>query len=559
MGWFLAVAAPEGHPARAHRLDERYAAGFESDTATLRVVGGGAPRTFRARHDGEAVAVVSGIGVRTADAGDGAVSTLVPDEALLAAATARALPPPLGGGLAALAHDGGTLWAASDALGLRNLYAARLGPDAVAVATHLDLLAPLLPRVQVEAQALAGYLAGVHQLSHRALLAGIERLGPGGTLRFDGARLAIERHPWTEARIDAHPLGTVARLRDADGARPPLTLGLSGGFDSRVLLSHLLDDRADLRLHTFGQATHPDVETAHEIARRIGAPLRHFPPPEDDADRLLDALVRWAVPTNGVTPASSAPRFVFAAPEATDTRLGVDGGFGEIGRGVFFKHFALSRLLRPHAPPTAYLQDVAHAPGWLAPGLDAPVADDLAEALAALPRFRRADVRRWMARFAIHTLLPNTYGYAQDGYDLFAPMLMPSALPAFLAAVVARPGDPRRTGYAVREDLRTIPLVKGTVRIRFSDRLLVQTWRVRRQTARPVPPMHRFAVRFLRTMEPVVRDWAASESARASGLYDTAWLDRAVEAFYRGDDAPASSLDAWLAFEAFRRSTGARR
>lgn len=557
MGWFLCIAAPRGHAARATAPPARYATTFEADTDALRLVGGGAHRTFRARHVGDAVAVVSGIGTRVVEADEGEVTDLVSNDALLGFAAARDVPGDLGGGLAFLHHDGRTLWAASDGLGLRNLYAARLGPGALAVATHLDLLAPLLPSVRVDAQAFAGFVAGVHQMSHRALLAGVERLGPGGTARWDGHRLDVQTRHWTPDGLPRRPLSVAVRLRE-NGQRVPLSLGLSGGFDSRVMLGHLLDDRADLRLHTFGQAAHPDVQTALRIAGAVGMDITHVPPPEDDAERLADALDRWAVPTNGVTPASAASRFVYAAPEVIGTRLGVDGGFGEIGRGVFFKHFALALLRNPRADAARYLPYVTAPPPWMAADLGAPVADDLREALGALPRFRRAGVRAWMARFAIETLVPGTYGYAQDGYDLHAPMLMPCAAPAFLARVVVDGGG-RRAGYTVRPDLQRIPLVKGTVVVPFSANLAVQTWRVRRAQRHPVPTMHRFAVAFLRRLEPLVRDWAAAPGLVASGLYDVAWLARAVEDFYGGDDRHASALDAWLSFEAFRRATGATR
>lgn len=190
-------------------------------------------------------------------------------------ALTRLLPP-----FAAVSGCASGIVMAADSMGFRQVYhttPGALGPSALATSAVQAARAHRseLDNAAVAVQSLLGW-----QLGQRTLFIGVEKLGPGVVARLTGDGVNLEQPP----APDETPMplqeavSTAATLlrRSLEGVlddHPDAVLQLTGGQDSRLLLSAIPKERRrGLRAMTLG-VSGGDVAVASELAQRYG--LQH--------------------------------------------------------------------------------------------------------------------------------------------------------------------------------------------------------------------------------------------------------------------------------------------
>src|SRR5690606_31268523 len=115
-----------------------------------------------------------------------------------------------------------------------------------------------------------------NQFAARSLVEGVVRLGPGGSAVCARGAVDVREAAWEPGRPPAappDPIGQLERLlHPALDAGAALSLGLSGGLDSRLLLALLVRGETPYRLHVFGPGEDPDVRVSRQIAAGLGLP-----------------------------------------------------------------------------------------------------------------------------------------------------------------------------------------------------------------------------------------------------------------------------------------------
>lgn len=176
-----------------------------------------------------------------------------------------------------LPHDEAV--AVTDALGFRHLYHAQRN-DWAGVSTSARLLALVggcpLDRDSLTMQSLLGW-----QVGQSTLFEGVTKLGPGELVRLRGGRLTVSGgrggdppHVELDEAVDAAASMLRAYLTAYVTDHPDATLQLTGGQDSRILLSAIPAElRSGLTAITLKVAGSQDAEIARDIASRTG--LRH--------------------------------------------------------------------------------------------------------------------------------------------------------------------------------------------------------------------------------------------------------------------------------------------
>lgn len=455
----------------------------------------------------------------------------------------------------------------TDVLGVRALYYHQQ-QGKLTISTRLDWLARLTANASLNMAAFGAHWLAFNQLSTTSLVAGIQRLGAGGHLTWDGERLAVAERPWQPEMEDrATPAAYLdvlsAFMHPQLPAGHALSLGLSGGIDSRLLLSLGHDA---LRLHSFGASGHPDVRLAQKLARAARLPHRLVHEPVPDAETCLRLTASHVAQTQAVSAASAAMGLRYYAPMHRDGLVIVDGGFGEVARRQ-----AMNRLLRKNK--NALLRDdaaamaphlrFARADVFSADALHAMhhgLLDEIEALLASLPPADWVGAENWVDLLGVRARLPNFFGYEQNRLDGLCRAYMPFAQPSVLSRAFGLPLTWRRGGKlfhtAIRQQapaLARYPLVKSstTYPFRFGP-VGAYVWTKiagRLQTPYQDPTRHRF----LETVLPHLHD-LAQDAIEQSDLYDADKLTRLIQRYAAGHQEKAGALDWWLAFELWRRS-----
>lgn len=203
------------------------------------------------------------------------------------------------------------------------LYARPLDGGTVAVSNVLPLIAALPPHAPADEDALEDLLLAGWTFGSRTVWDGIDRLPPGtsriadGTLvrspdrlidlALDAASRPIHRDLDVGADVIRDTIAAAARQ-----CRGPLELGLSGGRDSRVVLSAALAAGITPHLYTLAIPDDPaypetgDVVAARRIAQTLGLDLeiRTAGTSIDDSERWMRLLA------SGMSPFDATPSTV---------------------------------------------------------------------------------------------------------------------------------------------------------------------------------------------------------------------------------------------------------
>ncbi len=455
--------------------------------------------------------------------------------------------------------QGGAVGLYCDQLGTRTLHYASFA-EGCAFSTRLDWLAKLPGGLDVDYEAFGSHWLAFNQLSTRSQVLGLSRLGPGGHLALrSGTRKAYER-VWTCSIGESDREGTAFARALAGYCTPTglgqVSLGLSGGLDSRILLA--LGAR---RTHVFGPLDHPDVRIAQRIVSRMRIPQRHIHKAHWDADSAL-ALLRARSRTTQVVSAASSVLDMNYYARLHEEGLGIiDGGFGEVARRQFMNR--LLRLGRGWDDPAQVLPHISveraavfskDATATMMRGAQ----EEIARQRDLLPS--GLDAENTVDLIGVRTRLPNFFGLEQNRLDGMGACYMPFAQPSVLRALFQVPLALRRNGKLFKQLIRSRcpslarhPLVKDTTTFPFWLPTMgaILASRIKKKAGLAyLDPRPR---QFLQTVKPFVLDLVHSDAVRTCAAYDVDQLHQIVLDYYGGQEALAGAVDWWLAFEMWRR------
>ena len=489
----------------------------------------------------------------------------------------------------------------------------------------------------------------VNQIGYDAPFEGMKKLAPGSTLTVDRGRIRVEETPWKPASTDGRTAIGRMNSRNPDSqatGRPgiqektdasrkenitaeswaetvlqtietfrngrPVSLGLSGGLDSRVLLALLTNSGIPFRTHVYGLPDAPDVRVSTSISGKMGPGHRHYEPILPPVEELAEAACRHASATMATRPASDVLNLGMFSDIGESGSVLVDGGFGEIGRRQYLKrlwYLARWALYRNDIQSiTKHL--TAPKPAIFAPEIAAKMKEGLKETVERewmRVRNMGLDMPATLDLFALRHRVPNFGAPIQAVMDQMLPNIMPLIHPEVLEASFAMPARQKAGSRLFRNTiaqyapaLQDFPLAKGETVVPYHQGF----WRTQiEEHLRKIRSSRRFRrteqsgvtsntsnmrntgntgngsntsntrngsttintgntgekelsasipVLFLKHIEPWLRDHAGSREVRECGIYDMAALQMRLDAFFAGDITQAAWLDWWLAFEGFR-------
>ncbi|TVQ09464.1 MAG: hypothetical protein EA364_14010 [Balneolaceae bacterium] len=458
----------------------------------------------------------------------------------------------------------------------------------------------------------------MNQIGYETPFEGVKKLAPGSIMTVENGGVTIKENPWrpsSAADRDASPKTNASPIKEAlptkdsspiKGASPKkdslagkdisgerwaatvlgvidrtrdgraVSLGLSGGLDSRVVLALLTKSGIPFRAHVYGLPDVPDVRISTSISRKLGLEHRHYEPHLPPVEELAESACRHASVTMATRPASDVLNLPMFREAGAAGSVLVDGGFGEIGRRQYLKrlwYLARWALYRNDSRTiTRHLMD--SKPMIFAPEIASKMKEGLEENVERewmRVRNMGLDMPTTLDLFALRHRVPNFGAPIQAVMDQILPNIMPLIHPDVLDVSFAMPARQKSGSRLFRNtieryapELQDFPLAKGESEVPYQHGFwrsqiggrLRRSLRMQRSeqsgnTGNNGQPAS-IPVLFLKHIEPWLMDLAGSREVRECGIYDMAELKRRIDAFSAGDVSHAAWLDWWLAFEGFR-------
>ena len=231
----------------------------------------------------------------------------------------------------------------TDRCGSLHIYWRQL-TDGVAVCSSSAVLAQCAPST-LDPVGVHEFIATGILYEDRSLWQGIRKIGPATV--FTLGKQGTQAKPYwqfSEVRPESLDLGEaveqthhalVSVLKALPMGDQPLVSDLTGGYDSRFLLSGLVEAEHPFTTTVSGAAAHPDVTVAARITAEFGLQHQNIPSKPIPTPEEFDAALRM---TDGEYDA-----FDYARILATHRRLSAEhsmslnGSFGELARGYWWE------------------------------------------------------------------------------------------------------------------------------------------------------------------------------------------------------------------------------
>ena len=300
MSWIYALISHEQGADVLHGSEDIHAKPlFTVRSRSMYVAAGGIPETclFETdESDPENGWVVVGLGIEVSDA---------PARCMDRNAWRRALSKDtpwcdsLNGHFAAIRWRNGRVELFTDELGQRTFYFGKY-TSGICVSTRVDWVSRTTGYTEIDFSSFGSKWLTFNQLDYSSGIVGIERLGPRGHGLFEnGNALKIETTPWmpefANGRIDRAVNVLMFILRGGMGQTRQVSLGLSGGIDSRLILACLMSiDGHRFSVHTFGNPRDPDVIVSSSIAENLRLSREFFDEPLPDVSTTVALLKEYA-------------------------------------------------------------------------------------------------------------------------------------------------------------------------------------------------------------------------------------------------------------------------
>jgi len=459
---------------------------------------------------------------------------------------------------------------ACDQLGQRTLYYSDTA-EGIFFSTRLDWLAHATRKNDIDLEALGSKWLLFNQLSYESCIKGIKRLGPSGFASFAEGRVKNQmQSAWLPRFSGGHiedAISVVETLADCAFSAPQnVSLGLSGGLDSRFLLA-MLTRKPDQRLcvHTFGDGNDPDVYIAAAIAKSLGAQQSLFDEAIPNSEAAIAIGREYVAQTQLIEPITAAMKLRYYPMLRTSGKMMIDGGFGEIARRQYSNRLALlgrSALRRKNVKDLVRLMRVPRGQIF-APEvhrmLESGARRDLHEVLKDMPHLQDVGVGNFVDLLAVRTRVPNYGGPEQARLDGEVFNFMPFVQPSFLRAAFASDVKSRENARFYRRyiashngALTLFPLVKSGTTYRFGLPLIAAHTITAAKRRMGKVFQDRSPDAFLHCIKEYVQDTAQSASVVSCPLYDMSFIKEAVRRYYSGMSDYLGVVNWWLTFEIWR-------
>ena len=463
----------------------------------------------------------------------------------------------------------------TDKLGLRDFYYCNDARGNIFFSTRIDWLARLIP-AEINFKEFGSRWLLFNQISSQSVLKSIHRIVSGSILSIERKtkqilqkdfnwlpRISTDIFSVQEFSTELEDLITFS-IKDNK-----LSLSLSGGLDSRVILSYLLKYKGSWDTHSFGSAEHPDFIVAKKMANDLGIIHRHIEAPPTSIDEFIITLKDYIGQTIINTSASSLLQLGNYKLLQDSPEIIIDGCLGELWRRQFFNRlsfFGQKYILRRDYKNIAKLISLHRADIFnedinrmMYKGCE----EQISKIYELLPAPETIGVNNWIDLFAIKTRFPNYFLHEQSRTDSIVLSYMPftqlTILNKLLSLDYSLKTNARMLKRIISSNapvLKKYPLVKGNIQHpylmnSFQTRIWSGILKFTKRNKQKISATDSI----IKDLSIFLNDSAHSKSIKENDIYDYEKLKSLLTSLNGGNinQQDIGELDWWLSFELFRQ------
>lgn len=468
-----------------------------------------------------------------------------------------------------------------DRIGTRFFYFAKY-KDNIILSTRLDLISKFSGYNSLDYSSFSSLWLLQNQIGNRCLFKNIEKCFNPILIDLTNNNIFYENKSWKpqiREKIDKDAIINLLfkycnlNLR----GNKKLSLSLSGGLDSRFLLSLLISCKATFDTHTFGSIQSKDVLIAQKIAEKTGLEHHHYyESVGNENNKLIDNLRAFIRKTSVYMPISEFLHKRYYPLIQNENKVIIDAGFGEILRNGLYYKIALNwkklinrknfkfflNQLKVHRANIFNDEFTISLYKLLVEEFEHyySVIDNIfIELFSRKPR-NKEDFRLWLDIFSIFTKHLNYCAIEQIRTDEEAINYTPFLQPTFLDYVFSLNYKGKNNGKLIREfinssfkDLTNFPLVKNNHLYPFTFNTFLSKTYINIKNKINSGRFDCDKIEMIMQLSEFIKDTELSSNFKQFELYDFKKINKLINGFFLGDTSLSFQMDWFITFEIFRQ------
>jgi len=411
----------------------------------------------------------------------------------------------------------------------------------------------------------------INQLSNQSIVKSIYRLNCGEKIIFNNNQSVVESINWVPSKgksiTDEEYKSKLKNLILTGFKRSSkISLSLSGGMDSRVILSFLLNaNHTNWDCHTFLTDSKMDLRIAERIAKDLEVKHKVYSLDELSTSAIIDNLFEY-IGITYLTESGFTSQKLTHYKFFSEDELIIDGGFGEIWRREFLTRlffYGKKDLENENHPSTVkYLLNnradifTENYSGLMMNGC----IEQIDHISRSLPSINEIGIGNWLDLFSLKTRLVNYYAQEQSRIDNYVMSYMPFIQPSLIKDLLNVPITKRKNSRLFKNIIQSnsgrlskYSLAKGNMSYPFYfTPLLKRVYSILYGKFVGNKAKNELDL-YLLTIKDFVFDSILSTSAKNYAPYNYPRILKGIESYYKGDTSNNTFVDWFISFEIFRQ------
>lgn len=457
----------------------------------------------------------------------------------------------------------------TDPMGLRVIHIAE-NDDGWFFSTRLDWILKTVV-FEIDFEVFSSRWLLFNQVSNKSIVKNIINLNCGSKAKISKYKIEIKDCFWVpektgEISIDQFKDNLSKFILLGAKQNRHISLSLSGGLDSRVLLSFLINSGyKNWDCHLFKSESRMDNVIAQKILTDLKIPFRFFSSSPAKTSDIINSLFEYIGSTYITEPAFTSQKLMQYGSLSPDDLI-IDGAFGEMWRREF-----LTRLYWTghKVVEEKNMEKISNAIKYtradifntdITVEMNSGINHQLNEIIDLLPMIKEIGFGNWLDVFSMKTRLVNYMAPEQARLDNFVTSYMPYIQFSLLNDLLNVPVSLRKNHrlfnklfYPLSKELTKYKLVKGNVPYPFYFTPVMKRIYSLIYSKLYSKNDNNELDLFLTGMKEFIMDSLISSAVKSYMPYNYKNISNNVNAYYRGKLENGDFVNWFLTFEIFRQ------